>query len=363
MDTTIEQLRAEFQAAFNALQAEVNTLRSENASLRATLAAPPVARPRQQLPEPTKFDGKTHHFRTWLPAIRAKIRVDGQAIGQDTARFYYVYSNLEPQVQAMVLPQLAEAEKQKRWDYSAILDQLSRVYSNPNQRQEAEDALHHLRQTDKEHLPAYLAKFERLLYEAEAQDWPDSVKISTLRSGLNSSIRKALATQLSLPASYSGFLRMVQQLSRRQLIYTYDSHSQQQQSGDKMDIGCIEVGALQRAPIPRSVTPPTPTRARSVSPSQRYQWRQAGNCVRCGSNSHWVSQCTQLPTILKRPQPKPETSPTRQRSSPSASSPRSSRSLTPVHIGGLWRAPQYSPSQLESEQELDESEEESLICF
>jgi hypothetical protein len=58
-----------------------------------------------------------------LPEIKAKLRVDGEAIGDNTARFYYVY------------------EENHGWDYNTILDQLARVYDNPNRVQEAEDAL------------------------------------------------------------------------------------------------------------------------------------------------------------------------------------------------------------------------------
>lgn len=42
--------------------------------------------------------------------IKAKIRVDGEATGNTTAQFYYVYGNNKTNGQAMVLPQLAEAE-------------------------------------------------------------------------------------------------------------------------------------------------------------------------------------------------------------------------------------------------------------
>ena len=37
------------------------------------------------------------------------------------------------------------------------------------------------------------------------------------------------------------------------------------------------------------------TRAQSVPPSQRLQWRKAGYCVRCGSPTHWVQSCPILP--------------------------------------------------------------------
>ena len=60
-------------------------------------------RPKPNLPDPEKFNGKTYKFDTWLLAIRTKLRIDGSAIGDSTAQFYYVYGNLESNIQIMVL--------------------------------------------------------------------------------------------------------------------------------------------------------------------------------------------------------------------------------------------------------------------
>jgi len=189
------------------LQAELRRQREEIHSLQNQ-----YHRPKPTLPNPEKFSGQSHKFDTWLPSIKAKLRVDGIAIGDSVAQFYYVYLNLESHVQAMVLPQLGQAEDSQSWDYTTILDQLSRVYDNPNKVQEAEDKLFSLKQgTDS--ISGYVAKFERILYEARGQNWPDVNKISTFRNGLNSTIRARLAQQLHLPRTYPDFVRIVQQLA------------------------------------------------------------------------------------------------------------------------------------------------------
>ena len=140
--------------------------------------------------------------------MKAKLYIDGEAIGNDLAQFYYVYMNLDSSVQAMVIPQLSRAEEAKQWDYNTILDQLSQVYDNPNKIQEAEDKLLSIRQ-DNDLLPIYIAKFERLLYEACGQDWPDVNKISTFRKGLSPTLQNCLTQQLNLPCTYPEFIRVV----------------------------------------------------------------------------------------------------------------------------------------------------------
>ena len=113
----------------------------------------------------------------------------------------------------MVLPQLSQADKTS-YDYYTILDQLIRVYDNPNKVQEAEDKLYTLKQ-NADSLHVYTAKFERVLYKARGHDWPDVNKISTFRNSLNSTLRNRLAQQLNLPSKYSDFVRIVQQLAGR----------------------------------------------------------------------------------------------------------------------------------------------------
>jgi hypothetical protein len=165
--------QTQIAAAITELQTEVRrqaeVIQQQGNELLLLRTRPSSTKPKSSLPDPEKFNGQVHKFDTWLPSIKAKLRVDGEAIGDPTAQFYYVYLNLESHVQAMVLPQLSQAEDDQTWAYTSILDQLSRVYSNPNKVQEAEDKLYSLKQGT-ESLHAFIAKFERILYEARGQD-------------------------------------------------------------------------------------------------------------------------------------------------------------------------------------------------
>jgi hypothetical protein len=102
----METLRQEFSSTIADLRAEIQRQRDELALLRHR-----TSRPKPALPDPEKFSGQAHKFDTWLPSIKAKLRVDGPAIGDNIAQFYYVYLNLDSHVQAMVLPQLSQAEE------------------------------------------------------------------------------------------------------------------------------------------------------------------------------------------------------------------------------------------------------------
>ena len=240
-----QQLRAELSAEF---AATIETLRGEIRSLQAQIqqpSAPQARRLKSSLPDPEKFTGQSVKYDTWDAAIRAKLAIDGPAIGDSTAQFYYVYLNLASQVQAIVLPQLAIARDSGVHDFNTILDQLRRVYDNPNKIQEAEDRLLSIKQ-ETDSIPAYIAKFERVLYEAKGQEWPDVTKISAFRKGLNNSLRSRLSQQLNLPRTYPEFIKIVQQLAG----YSFSANSNAtnpthnnsyNNNGDRMDLA---VGSL-----------------------------------------------------------------------------------------------------------------------
>jgi hypothetical protein len=112
MDTFQAQVQREFdqmRADIARQQAEITTLRVALAAAQAQAQAQST-RPRPRLPDPEKFTGSSYKFDTWLPSIKAKLSVDGTAIGDATAQFYYIYLNLNSSIQAMVLPQLSQAE-------------------------------------------------------------------------------------------------------------------------------------------------------------------------------------------------------------------------------------------------------------
>ena len=52
----------------------------------------------------------------------------------------------------------------------------------------------------------YLAKFERVLYKAKGQDYPDVVKINYLFNGLSQTLKDRLSQQLNLPTTYTEYL-------------------------------------------------------------------------------------------------------------------------------------------------------------
>src|ERR1700683_5592644 len=95
--TAIAELQAEVRRQAELLQQQSNQLSQQSNELLLLRNKPssPSTKPKPSLPHPEKFNGQVHKFDTWLPSIKAKLRVDCEAIGDTTAQFYYVHLNLE----------------------------------------------------------------------------------------------------------------------------------------------------------------------------------------------------------------------------------------------------------------------------
>ena len=199
----------------------------------------------------------------------------------------------------------------------------------------------------------YIAKFERLLYEAKGHNWSHNRKITAFRFGLNSTIKNRLAQQLELPDKYSKFLRVVQKLSSRSgssfvpasnQVQTHDPRPSNARQGEPMDLSTLDIGAFDLEPWPKPkhkeltdrrisgmTTPsdvelnamlfkdgthfddpkparkqmarripasPQPPSSRSSSPA-RQSYKEQGACLRCGSYDHWLADCDAPPPLSK----------------------------------------------------------------
>ncbi len=223
------------------------------------------------------------------------------------------------------------------------------------------DRLHRIEQSSGESIPNYIAKFERLLYEAKGHNWDDDRKISAFRFRLNATIKNRLAQQLELPSTYPKFLQAVQKLSSRSgtilapaapsgpsnaLQQHRQSNATATRYGDPMDVSQVDIGlnALDAAgfdfcemnsdrtytgvrhpdpvrliqeasgrtgisinnigfdPSMKDKTPTQVHRSLSRSSSPRQSYRDTGACLRCGSFEHWLAKCPEpaRPSIASR---------------------------------------------------------------
>ncbi|KAK7178766.1 pol-like protein [Paraphaeosphaeria sporulosa] len=182
------------------LQQELQNQRSKIQQLRADLSATRTdvhqlqiqtrSATRARLPDPPRFDGRPLSLRTWLPSIRAKLRSD-----QLTRADAFNYS----------------------WDPEDIFSFFQRLCHNPREQQEAIQRFSLVRQREDESLIAYLARFERLAFEAKATTWPDVSRVTTLHRGLRPTLRQFLeeSNDSIFGLQYPEYVELVQSYDRR----------------------------------------------------------------------------------------------------------------------------------------------------
>lgn len=250
------------------LLAMIEELRTQVSQLQQQ--AVPV-RKRQVLPEPNQFSGRTKDWDIWSMTMQAKLRIDGEAIGGNEAQLYYVYSSLEKKVQGLVLAFVRQAQEDNKWEPLTLLSYLGRIYNDPNKAKKAGQRLIELRQGTTS-VAIYLPQFEKVLFEAGANTWPDNAKITTLVGGLNKYTRQRINGQLTVPTDYDEFVQMLQMLGNQ---FGYSNNNG---NSNAMEWEPVRVATAKTAP--------------RTSKEQRQGWRDNGKCVRCGSGKHWVDKCS-----------------------------------------------------------------------
>jgi len=65
--------------------------------------------PKPKLPDIAKFDGTSTMWAVWHPEIKAKLRIDGKAFGDEKegGKFWYFYGRLETIIRSSSAPEPA----------------------------------------------------------------------------------------------------------------------------------------------------------------------------------------------------------------------------------------------------------------
>jgi hypothetical protein len=237
---------------------------------------------RHALPRPDTLVG-SDDLESWLLTMRAKLQVDGGAIGDDFAQFFYVFNCINSQARQLLLP-YATAASSKAIDNAAIVELVRRIeqlYGDPQRARKAGLRLVNLRQGEVEPCATYIPRWEQCLFEAKASTWPDDAKILLLVNGLASAVRSRLELD-TWPVAFDKFTALLRQYDGTSVLAAYSQRPRRSTVGpsDAMEVDVLSV---------------------NVSTTERARRYRQGLCLQCGNPGHRARVCPSrdAPTALK----------------------------------------------------------------
>lgn len=287
-----------------------------------------------KLPDPPVFTGDTRKdeisLDVWKIKVMDKLQQDSVRYPTGLAQLRYVFSRVSGVAQSQ-LEAYAENNYQRALDRAAALptgetyrvffDILDNAFGDPDRTYTARTALDRLYQ-GRRTFAEYYAEFMRY---ASRTGYDDGALQHKLRSQLSRELGQALSYQFTEPKSLEELVRICQGLDNRQRAEQQRTQSRQQQSGVRTAPLTTRITAsvsggpttLQTEGFTGSSNPQTlstasgthagpmdtstgKTRAKWVSAEVIAARKANGQCIRCGSKSHFIKQCMLLPAL--RPQ-------------------------------------------------------------
>ncbi|KAK3950338.1 hypothetical protein QBC32DRAFT_376598 [Pseudoneurospora amorphoporcata] len=255
---------------------------SQNANERhelATLkAGESSSQPKPVLSHLDKFSGDKKDLDTWIYTAESKLHVDGRAISDLEAQFYYLYSSLSPSVRRTLFA-FAQSSP-ANWTPAQLLEKLRVNYGEVNQDKKAGLELLSLKQKSRESISSFLVRFEEVLYRAKANTWPDQALINSLMSSLNNEWLRRLQEKPEYPDSYSDLCSYLRKLDANTFLGSSApaNHGAAYENGGEP----MHIDATRVRPGGSRIGP---------SKEQRNAWKKQGKCAACGSPDHWAREC------------------------------------------------------------------------
>jgi hypothetical protein len=257
-------------------------------------------RPKHSLSHPDKYDGEDRMaYPAFKGYLRAKLRIDQQAIGDEPELVWYAFGRLTGKAADRIFPWMELMEQRgEPLRVTAFMEQLDAAFCDPQTAQRALEWVNN-KQQGRTPFRDFLQEFEQKLLEAGGWEFSDGIRKGYLKAALNLDIKTELVAQAE-PDSYAEYVNLVRRTS------------------DNLD----EIKRLRGRRKGWGSTPTQPNHPRDAddpmeweptprtSSSRQVKWvskevlkdrREKQQCIRCGSGDHFASQCSLGPAVKPDP--------------------------------------------------------------
>ncbi|KAL2885063.1 hypothetical protein HOO65_080013 [Ceratocystis lukuohia] len=213
------------------------------------------------MPDVEKFDGKSYmRFRMFMTDIKEKQVVDCEALGGERGFVSYVYSRLTGRARDRIGPYMGSYystpdDAKALETFYAFLEE---TFSDPTAEQQAAERLNTTKMGNRP-IEEYIAQMDLLFLQANGANWPDLVKITSLKQGLSVAVSMQMQS-MKFPDKYTEFKkellalgtwmkthhRKVKNESSSTRSFPSRSHEVRSSNSDKKDgamtVGCPATG-------------------------------------------------------------------------------------------------------------------------
>lgn len=260
-------------------------------------------RPKHMLPHPKPY---THEDKTQFPQFRtlliAKLRTDGDAIGDENNRVWYAFGRLEGKAATRIHPWVqAHQDDPIRFTAANLLQQMTLAFENPNAEAEAETRLATMRQKNRP-LGEFISDFDQTLLTAGAHTWNNAQKCIRLRHAVREDLQDIMIGK-DVPDDYEDLcrylLRTDHQIRERQLFRRMDRQNASVPPNmaptATTSTGTGSAGSSQAMDWEPSANKSRTRRAAWVSGDEIGRRRKEDRCLRCGAGGHMIKECPYAP--------------------------------------------------------------------
>jgi len=250
---------------------------------------------RKPLPVGEPFDGDKARFPAWKVHIEYKIRRDEAFIGDDQAKFHFIWSCLSTNVQSVVKSYYASGGVSGNWDPLNFLAYLEFCYKDAHAMERAQVLLDSIEQGKREPFAAFFVRFNTLLAEAGGAHWDGEQKLHRLRRALTGAMKTVAlnrgVSRTSWETAIDDYHRIAVDIETASLEALHRTGPGSQSSPRDAD-GDTPMTTIAVAQLGTGKSQSTPRRRANWIPEDLFQQRRAsGVCTRCGEGGHNNREC------------------------------------------------------------------------
>jgi hypothetical protein len=280
--------------------------------------------PTKQLGPLPEYDGNREELDQWLSQARHKLEVD-YAECSEKVKYLAIHNKLRGDAAAQLAPWFKAVKGMKDEVAERIFDQLELSFGDPHKKEKAARKLHHLRQGNRSFME-YFVEYRRLIMEAGGASWPEDVKKSYLRAGINRELQELMIGRENSDQGFESYCDELKRISDQAEAFQQRNRQFRRNEGNQRPPrnpttpATTSTPTITRDQAPAAAAPGAapdtmdwqPSGPASIANARRAKWvskeeldkrRKERRCIRCGANNHLVKDCPYKPARPPRAAP------------------------------------------------------------